>query len=225
MAAFFRISMLLKNKIIKFIREDLNCSSNIIENSGSITFTLEDSKCTISSLSLFSYGVTLEDNPIFSGNYFQLLGFFKGFLQKPGEKLKLKNPSKVLLEISKLIGEEISSEKESNYKTKIEELQKKIVQLQSNNQSLNAKYSQAVSYKKEVQRLNTVVSSQSEELKLNKKEIDSLKEDCQEAANLISDLYYKAEEVVVGVKHYKLDHFPKDVQLFIKDLITEYYNK
>ena len=225
MAAFFGISMLLKNKIIKFIREDLNCSSNIIENSGSIIFTWNDCKCIISSPSLFSYNITLEDKVIFSGNYFQLLGFFKGYSQNPKEKLKLKDPSKVLLEISKLIGNEISSEKENNYKTKIEELQKKITQLQSNNNSLNTKYSQAISYKKEVQRLNTVVSSQSEELKLNKKEIASLKEDCQEAANLISDLYYKSEEVIVGVKRYKLDHFPKDVQLFIKDLITEYYNK
>lgn len=217
--------MLLRNKIIKFIREELNYSDNIIGNSRNITFTWNDCKCTISSSSLFSYNIALEDKVIFSGNYFQLLGFFKGYSQNPKEKLKLKDPSKVLLEISKLIGKEISSKKEGDYKTKIEELQKKVAQLQSSNDSLNTKYSQAASYKKEVQRLNTVISSQSEELKLNKKEIESLKEDCQEAANLISDLYYKAEEVVVGVKRYKLDHFPEDVQLFIKDLITEYYNK
>lgn len=218
--------MLLKNKIIQFIRDDLKYSDNIIGSSEYIIFTWKGYKLEISSKGLFKYGIILGEDLIFSGNYFQLLGFLKGiFREGDKEQLRLKAPSSVLLEITKLIGNSSNVENENKYKEKITELQKKISQLQSNNELLNNKSIKSDLYKKEVQRLNTVVSSQSKEIKSNKEEIENLKKDCQEAAELINTLYYKSEEIEIGIKRYKIDHFPKDVQEFIKDLITEYYNK
>lgn len=107
----------------------------------------------------------------------------------------------------------------------ITELKKKIVVLTSNNESLSKKVTKLDDYKREIQKLNNNAKCRNFEIKKQYKEIKQLKQDCQEAANLIETLYYNSEEIIKGTKRYKLDHFPEDVQDFITDLIKEYYNK
>lgn len=92
----------------------------------------------------------------------------------------------------------------SNLKKKITELEKKLNDKHSNTRKLNQ---DLISYRNQ---------------------IIELKKDCKEAAELIDILTNDTEtrKLLTNEKEkkYYLDHFPKDVQTFLEEVIKEYYN-
>ena len=101
---------------------------------------------------------------------------------------------------------------EENYKPKYEESQKK----------LKVYKEKCETYVLEIKKLNESAQKRNSQIKNLEEEKKQLKSDCEEAASLLS-LMQKGELVNIK-KTYKIDHFPKDVQDFIYDIIKEYYN-
>ena len=73
-----------------------------------------------------------------------------------------------------------------------------------------------------IKELNSSAQKRNSQIKKLEEEKKQLKSDCEEAADLLS-LMEKGELTNIK-KTYKIDHFPKDVQDFIYDIIKEYYN-
>ena len=101
---------------------------------------------------------------------------------------------------------------EENYKPKYEESQKK----------LKVYKEKCETYVLEIKKLNESAQKRNSQIKNLEEEKKQLKSDCEEAASLLS-LMQKGELTNIK-KTYKIDHFPKDVQDFIYDIIKEYYN-
>jgi len=101
---------------------------------------------------------------------------------------------------------------EENYKPKYEESQKK----------LKVYKEKCETYVLEIKKLTESAQKRNSQIKNLEEEKKQLKSDCEEAASLLS-LMQKGELVNIK-KTYKIDHFPKDVQDFIYDIIKEYYN-
>lgn len=77
-------------------------------------------------------------------------------------------------------------------------------------------------YVLEIKKLTESAQKRNSQIKNLEEEKKQLKSDCEEAASLLS-LMQKGELTNIK-KTYKIDHFPKDVQDFIYDIIKEYYN-
>jgi DNA repair ATPase RecN len=101
---------------------------------------------------------------------------------------------------------------EENYKPKYEESQKK----------LKVYKEKCETYVLEIKKLTESAQKRNSQIKNLEEEKKQLKSDCEEAASLLS-LMQKGELVNIK-KTYKIDHFSKDVQDFIYDIIKEYYN-
>lgn len=213
--------MLLQKKIIKILNKQLNVVA-IYNNY--ITFGYKDDNWSIQQISLFNYEVRLNNNSIFVGNYFQLEGFLKGIKDYyKSNEIVLRDPKALNIQLKELFTVDSSVEKQ--YVEKIKSLSEANKNIPSLKNEINIWKSKAGSYKDQLQRLMKTGEERNKKLSSQETEIVQLKKDCEEAANLISDLYYKKTDIEYGTKHYKLDHFPKDVQEFILDIIKEYYNK
>lgn len=221
--------MLLKNKIKTFIKNKFK-QECLVTNKDSLVFNYGDNKYCIYQNSLFNYQIAVNDSSaIFSGTYFQLIGFLEGIVFQKPEALKLNNPQPMVLKISQVLNQAIQEDAiTSKYKKEVQDLNKKVKSLQDKNSELNKNYQSVYTsngvYKKDIQTLNNTLCKKNKELNEKNSEIEQLTKDCEEAALLISDLYYKRSEITFGTKRYKLENFTQDAQLFIKDLIKEYYN-
>ena len=131
------------------------------------------------------------------------------FLKK---EIVLKDPQEVVA--VDLINElaKIQKTKEENYKPKYEESQKQ----------LEVYKEKCKTYISEIAKLTASANKRNTKIKSLEEEKKQLISDCEEAASLLS-LMQKGE-LVTNNKTYKIDHFPKDVQDFIYDIIKEYYN-
>lgn len=213
--------MLLQKKITNLINEHLKCLAIYSDNT--IKFIYKENPVNIYQISLFNYEVLISSDIVFSGNYLQLEGFIIGFKNYyKSNEIELKNPTDLNVQLVNIF-KEITEE--ASYKKQIEELNKEIVKLtkdieknDSYKKQLEAMQKAAVKRNKKIESLNLEIG------KLNK-EVENLKNDCKESANIISDLYYKKEDIEYGTKHYKLENFSKEAQDFLKDIIKEYYNK
>ena len=223
--------LLLKNKIIKWIKDIFNKDCMVV-NDG-IMFTYHDTTYRIIQKDLFKYVISTKNLYLFIGNYFELIGFLEGLKTDRPNELNVSDPTPVLIKIGNIINSSISPELETKYKKELQDLKDANIQL---NASKVAAVTKNGNYKKEIQKLNKSIQQKAEEFteaeNKHKKELDEkdleinkLKNDCEEAALLISDLYYKASNITFGRKTYKLENFPEDVQNFIKEIIDEYYNK
>lgn len=223
--------MLLQNKIVKEVRDIFNRECSIIDNG--LSFTYLGITYNIIQKNIFKYIVSSNNLYLFIGNYFELIGFLGGLQVDRSDEIKVSDPTPVLVKIGNMVNSSIPSDTEEKYKKEIQGLKDANIQL---NASKTAAVTKNSNYKKEIQKLNKSIQQKIKEFdeaenkhkqELDKKdlEINKLKEDCEEAALLISDLYYKASNITVGRKTYKLENFPEDVQKFIKEIIDEYYNK
>lgn len=129
------------------------------------------------------------------------------FLKK---EIVLKDPQKVV--VVDLVKELKGQSKVDDYETKYKESQE---QLKTYQQKCNT-------YCSVIKELNSSAQKRNAQIKKLEEEKKQLKSDCEEAASLLS-LMEKGELVNIK-KTYKIDHFPKDVQDFIYDIIKEYYN-
>lgn len=223
--------MILKNKIIELIKTNYN--KNYSLNNDVIVFSYNGAEYSIYSNGLFQYTIKLNNSQVFVGNYFELIGFLEGLRVAKSNEIKVSDPAPVLVKIGNIVNSSISSSVEAKYKKEIQNLKDANVQLNAYKTASSIKNN---NYKQEIQKLNKSIQQRTKELdevenkhkkELSKKdlEISKLKDDCEEAALLISDLYYKASNITSGRKTYKLENFPQDVQSFIKEIIDEYYNK
>lgn len=129
------------------------------------------------------------------------------FLKK---EIVLKDPQEVV--VIDLVKELKGQSKVDDYKTKYEESQKQ----------LEVYKKKCKTYVSEIQKLTVSANIRNTKIKSLEEEKKQLKSDCEEAADLLS-LIEKGELTNLK-KTYKIDHFPKDVQDFIYDIIKEYYN-
>jgi uncharacterized protein YihD (DUF1040 family) len=213
--------MLLQKKITNLINGHLKCLAIYSDNT--IKFIYKESPVNIYQTSLFNYEVQISSDIVFSGNYLQLEGFIIGFKNYyKSNEIELKNPKNLdvqLINIFKGIAEEAS------YKKQIEELNKEIVKLKNNIEKNDSYKKQLEVAQKAGEKRNKKIESLNKEIETLNKEIENLKNDCEESASIISDLYYKKEDIEYGTKHYKLENFSQEAQDFLKDIIKEYYNK
>lgn len=107
----------------------------------------------------------------------------------------------------------------NNYKIKYEKL---LNELNLCKRQLDTSKNKNENLSKEIKRLIDAAEKRNKKIKILEAENKELKSDCEEAASLLS-LMEKGELINIK-KTYKIDHFPKDVQDFIYDLIKEYYN-
>lgn len=223
--------LLLKNKIIKWIKDIFNKDCMVV-NDG-IMFTYHYTTYRIIQKDLFKYVISTKNLYLFIGNYFELIGFLEGLQIDRTNEIKVTDPTPVLVKIGNIVNSGISSSVEAKYKKEIQDLKDANIQL---NAHKTAAITKNGNYKKEIQKLTKNIQQKTKEFteaeNRHKKELDAkdleiskLKDDCEEAALLISDLYYKASSITYGRKTYKLENFPEDVQKFIKEIIDEYYNK
>lgn len=213
--------MFLKKKIIEILNKQLNI---VALYNNYITFKYKNDDWSIQQISLFNYEVRLNNDSIFIGNYFQLEGFLKGIKDYyKSNEIVLRDPRILNTQLKNLFV--VDSSVENNYIEKIKLLSEANKNIPNLKNELNTWKSKADSYKDQLQKLMKIGEERNKKLSSQEVEITQLKKDCEEAANLISDLYYKKDDIEYGTKHYKLDHFPKDVQEFILDIIKEYYNK
>jgi chromosome segregation ATPase len=146
----------------------------------------------------------------------------KTFLELVRDKLFkkeiiLKDPQTVV--ITDLV-KEISDHKEKGeFKSKYDKL---LSELNLCKRQLDTSKSKNESLSKEIKKLIDAAEKRNKKIKILEAENKELKSDCEEAASLLS-LKEKGELINIK-KTYKIDHFPKDVQDFIYDLIKEYYN-
>lgn len=187
-----------------------------------LNFNFENEQFRIAQVSPFKYVVYKNKDISFTGNFFSLVGYLKGLKQyfNPNN-ISVRNP-KVLNGFLENLIKDKNPIMSSEY-IKLNDLFNKT------NKQLNDNISQKKAYKSELKKCQESLRIKNLELEQLKKkadkEISQLKSDNEEAANLISDLYYKKEDIEFGTKHYKLENFPKDAREFIQDIIKEYYNK
>ena len=130
------------------------------------------------------------------------------FLKK---EIVLKDPQEVVS--VDLVNELARIQKiKDDYKPKYEESQKQ----------LKIYKEKCKTYISEITKLTASANKRNTKIKNLEEEKKQLKSDCEEAASLLS-LMQKGELTNLK-KTYKIDHFPKDVQDFIYDIIKEYYN-
>lgn len=129
------------------------------------------------------------------------------FLKK---EIILKDPQEVVA--IDLVKELNKLDPKVDYKTKYTESQKQLKIYQQ----------KCDTYCSVIKELNSSAQKRNIQIKKLEEEKKQLKSDCEEAAELLS--YSMKGELVNLKKTYKIDHFPKDVQDFIYDLIKEYYN-
>ena len=206
--------MLLQKKIINLISNQLKCLA--IYSNNHIVFIYKENTINIYQVSLFTYEIRILSDVIFVGNYLQLEGFLIGLKNwYKSNEIILKNPKDLNTQLTNIFK---GVTEETKYLQQIKELNKKIAELTKNSEKVNT-------YKKEIKAAHKAAEEKNKKITSLNLEIEKLKKDCEEAANIISDLYYKKEDIEYGTKHYKLKNFPKDVQSFLIDIIKEYYNK
>lgn len=223
--------MLLQKKIIKEVKDifDKEC---LTTNNG-LSFTYLGKTYNIIQKNIFKYIISSNNLYLFIGNYFELIGFLEGLQTDRINEIKVSDPTPVLVKIGNIVNSSIPSSVETKYKKEIQDLKDANIQL---NAHKTAAVTKNGNYKKEIQKLTKNIQQKTKEfteaenkhkkeLEAKDLEISKLKDDCEEAALLISDLYYKASSITYGRKTYKLENFPEDVQKFIKEIIDEYYNK
>lgn len=195
-----------------FLCENFECA---IKEGHSLLFTYKKESFRIIRCSIFKYELFKGGTLLFSGSGKQLTTYllcFKKYYRS--NEIVFRNPEKVILP-------EIVSIYNGKFQ-KIDEYRNLLNAANNKNAQLIDKIS---SYKLEITKLNECAKERNSLIENKNSEIERLKKDCQEAAELIETLYTQKEELNLGTKHYKLENFPKDVCDFIKDLIKEYYNK
>lgn len=146
----------------------------------------------------------------------------KTFLELVRDKLFkkeiiLKDPQTVV--ITDLVKEISDYKEKGKFKSKYDEL---LSELNLCKRQLDTSKNKNENLSKEIKRLIDAAEKRNKKIKILEAENKELKSDCEEAASLLS-LMEKGELINIK-KTYKIDHFPKDVQDFIYDLIKEYYN-
>ena len=206
--------MLLQKKIISLISKQLKCLA--VYSNNHIAFIYKENPINIYQVSLFTYEIRILSDVIFMGNYLQLEGFLMGLKNwYKSNEIVLKNPKDLN---AQLINTFKGVTDETKYLQQIKELNKKVSELTKNSEKIDV-------YKKEIKTIHKAAEERNKKITSLNLEVEKLKKDCEEAANIISDLYYKKEDIEYGTKHYKLENFPADVQSFLIDIIKEYYNK
>ena len=146
----------------------------------------------------------------------------KTFLELVRDKLFkkeiiLKDPQTVV--IADLVKEISDYKEKGEFKSKYDKL---LSELNLCKRQLETFKNKNESLSKEIKKLIDAAEKRNKKIKILETENKELKSDCEEAASLLS-LKEKGELINIK-KTYKIDHFPKDVQDFIYDLIKEYYN-
>ena len=146
----------------------------------------------------------------------------KTFLELVRDKLFkkeiiLKDPQTVV--ITDLVKEISDYKEKGEFKSKYDKL---LSELNLCKRQLETFKNKNESLSKEIKKLIDAAEKRNKKIKILEAENKELKSDCEEAASLLS-LKEKGELINIK-KTYKIDHFPKDVQDFIYDLIKEYYN-
>lgn len=146
----------------------------------------------------------------------------KTFLELVRDKLFkkeiiLKDPQTVV--ITDLVKEISDYKEKGEFKSKYDKL---LSELNLCKRQLETSKNKNESLSKEIKKLIDAAEKRNKKIKILEAENKELKSDCEEAASLLS-LKEKGELINIK-KTYKIDHFPKDVQDFIYDLIKEYYN-
>lgn len=195
-----------------FLCENFECSK---EEGHSLVFNFKKEKFRITKCSIFKYELFKDGTLLFSGSRKQLIAYLLCLKEYyKSNEIVLRNPEKVILpEIINIHNEKLQ---------KLDEYRNLLNAANNKNAQLTDKIS---TYKLEILKLNERAKERNALIEDKNSEIEELKKDCQEAAELIETLYTQKEELDLGTKHYKLENFPKDVCDFIKDLIKEYYNK
>ena len=132
------------------------------------------------------------------------------------KEIILKDPQTIV--ISDLV-KEISNRQQTNYKDEYNKLQTELTVCK---RQLSSSLDKNKNLANEIKTLMNSAEKRNKKIKTLEQEKKELISDCEEAASLLS-LMEKGELVNIK-KTYKIDHFPKDVQDFIYDLIKEYYN-
>lgn len=136
------------------------------------------------------------------------------------KEIILKDPQTVVVsDLVKEISDYQQKGQQVNYKTKYDKLQ---IELDVCKRQLDSSLQKNKNLSKEFKNLIDSAEKRNKRIKTLEQENKDLRSDCEEAASLLS-LMQKGELVNIK-KTYKIDHFPKDVQDFIYDLIKEYYN-
>lgn len=146
----------------------------------------------------------------------------KTFLELVRDKLFkkeiiLKDPQTVV--ITDLVKEISDYKEKGEFKSKYDKL---LSELNLCKRQLETSKNKNENLLKEIKILIDAAEKRNKKIKILEAENRELKSDCEEAASLLS-LKEKGELINIK-KTYKIDHFPKDVQDFIYDLIKEYYN-
>lgn len=136
------------------------------------------------------------------------------------KEIILKDPQTVVVpDLVKEISDYQQKGQQVNYKAERDKLQTELTVCK---RQLNAYSQKNENLAKEIKNLMDSAEKRNKRIKTLEQERKELRLDCEEAASLLS-LMQKGELVNIK-KTYKIDHFPKDVQDFIYDLIKEYYN-